>query len=367
MKQLMCCLLEGGYAIDHFCLGTQKHPFDRENYPEAWRQQMKVDGYMIDTRLSLFRGLKELFQGKSYNISRFDNAFVHEKLKRDVAANDYGIVLLESVFLAPYISTIRAASGVKIILRTHNVEHHLWEQRASRERNPLKRWALKRLASSLKKAEIAALSSVDKLFVISEEDASVFAQLGIETAMCFVPVAFDQYANETDYSNRNLFFLGAMNWQPNQEAVAHLTGVLFPALKSKISGIQLKIAGSFSVRKQAVDGIEYLGFVPDLRSFMQASGILVLPLVSGSGVRIKLLEAMALGVPIVTTRVGVQGIPAVESGVCSVETLQELEEVLLGIIASEALRREMGTKAYRFIQANYSVSSIANIIRASLV
>lgn len=366
MKQLMHCLLEGNYVIDHFCLGTQKHPYRKENYPEEWRQRITISGHNITTRLSIFQGIKHLVSRKSYNISRFNNKVVHEKLNQHLLANQYSTVLLESIFLAPYIPTIRKASSAKIILRTHNVEHHLWEQRASLEKNPIKKWLLTRLASDLKKEEIAALSSVDELFAISEEDAREFKQLGIATTITVVPVAFDQQKNRVDYSNKHLFFVGAMNWRPNQEALAQLINTIFPAIKSTISDITLKIAGSFSVQKKEVNGIEHLGFVADLALFMQTSGILVLPILSGSGVRIKILEAMALGVPILTTRVGLQGIPA-HSGVYSVETPHDFKEALSIIISSETLRREMGTKAYQFIQENYTTSSIFTIIRASIV
>ena len=365
MQQFLSCLLKAEIEFDHLCLATQKHPFKAENYPNSMTENLSISSRFIQTKIRVLPALKNLIQGKSYNISRFDSPDFHADLSAKLSAENFTHVVLESLYLTPYISTIRHHSKAKIIIRTHNVEHQIWEQYAANTFNPIKKWYLKRLACAMKTAEISNLNSVDLLATISNTDAETFRNLGIKTPMVTIPVAMEVQSKKTTFSTDNIFFLGSMNWQPNSEAVDWLVSSIFPALKKVIPEVCLNLAGSFMNGEFPSDketGIMNHGFVENSTDFMLAKGILVLPIQSGSGVRMKLLEALSLGIPVVTTAVGAQGINDF-STVYSAETEEEFVAKIAELLLSTEKQLLLGQKAFEYVAENYSTSTISHLIR----
>lgn len=365
MLQFLSCLLASEFDIKHICLSTHKHPFELVNYPESLQKKVSISSYSINTKIKVSEAIKHLFKSESFNISRFDSPEIHVELQSELTNGNYTHVILESLFLSPYIETIRDFSFAKIIVRTHNVEHKIWEQLAENTSNPLKSWYLKRLAKDLKKQELIHLNKVDLLATISNTDAEEFKNLGIETPIVAIPVAMDPQENLEDYTIKSLFFLGSMNWQPNVEAVKWLVNDIFPKIKAKIPETTLHIAGSFmngAFPTNKDNGIINHGFVEDSSLFMQVNGILVLPIQSGSGVRMKMLEAMSLGVPVVTTPMGAQGINDMNT-VCIAQSTEEFVEKTIKLLDSPEERAILGNNAFFYMEKNYSISTISKLIR----
>ena len=365
MQQFLSCLLKAEIEVDHLCLATQKHPFKAENYPNSLKENVSISSRFVQTKIQVLPALKNLIQGKSYNISRFDSPDFHADLSAKLSAENFTHVVLESLYLTPYISTIRKHSKAKIIVRTHNVEHQIWEQYAANTSNPIKKWYLKRLASAMKTAEISNLNAVDLLATISNTDAETFRNLGIKTPRVTIPVAMEVHSKKTTFSSDSIFFLGSMNWQPNSEAVDWLVSSIFPALKKVIPEVRLNLAGSFMNGKFPSDknaGIINHGFVENSTDFMLTKGILVLPIQSGSGVRMKLLEALSLGIPVVTTAIGAQGINDFSTVYCA-ETEEEFVAKIAELLLSTKKQLLLGQKAFEYVAENYSISTISHLIR----
>ena len=365
MQQFLSCLLKAEIEVDHLCLSTQKHPFKAENYPNSLKENVSISSRFVQTKIQVLPALKNLIQGKSYNISRFDSPDFHADLSAKLSAENFTHVVLESLYLTPYISTIRKHSKAKIIVRTHNVEHQIWEQYAANTSNPIKKWYLKRLASAMKTAEISNLNTVDLLATISNTDAETFRNLGIKTPRVTIPVAMEVHSKKTTFSSDSIFFLGSMNWQPNSEAVDWLVSSIFPALKKVIPEVRLNLAGSFMNGKFPSDknaGIINHGFVENSTDFMLTKGILVLPIQSGSGVRMKLLEALSLGIPVVTTAIGAQGINDFSTVYCA-ETEEEFVAKIAELLLSTEKQLLLGQKAFEYVAENYSISTISHLIR----
>ena len=365
MQQFLSCLLKAEIEVDHLCLATQKHPFKAENYPNSLKENVSISSRFVETKIRVLPALKNLIQGKSYNISRFDSPDFHADLSAKLSAENFTHVVLESLYLTPYISTIRKHSKAKIIVRTHNVEHQIWEQYAANTSNPIKKWYLKRLACAMKTAEISNLNTVDLLATISNKDAETFRNLGIKTPRITIPVAMKVHSKKTTFSSESIFFLGSMNWQPNSEAVDWLVSSIFPALKKVIPEVRLNLAGSFMNGKFPSDknaGIINHGFVENSTDFMLTKGILVLPIQSGSGVRMKLLEALSLGIPVVTTAIGAQGINDLSTVYCA-ETEEEFVAKIAELLLSTEKQLLLGQKAFEYVAENYSISTISHLIR----
>jgi glycosyltransferase involved in cell wall biosynthesis len=368
MAEMLKCLLDCGYDIDHIALSTFKHNFNKANYPEEIRNKITVKGVCIDTRVKPFAALKALLSGKSLNISRFESKTVHYEIKALLSEKNYDLIFLESLYTTPYIDMIRAYSKGKIILRTHNVEHALWEQRYRTLNIGIKKWYIGKLARDLKKYEEKTLQTVDKLLSISSTDTLFFATLVKSEKVSTIPVSLEQNTRAIDDSLQSIFFVGSMNWYPNVEAVKILIEKIFPKVRSVLPKVELHLAGSFMhdlFSSQPNKGIFNHGYVENIDRFMTSNGIMVLPILSGSGVRIKILEAMALGVPIITFPEGASGVET-SDGLKIVACEEEMISAIIALLQNDKQRMELGNKAWECVHSNLSHTEIVKKLRHEL-
>ena len=360
MQAMMELLLASNLPMTHFCISTEKHPFNSSEYPIEITEKCKVKHFNTKTRPTIFGFIKSFFKGDSYNISRFYNPELSVAINSFIADKDV-IVVLESIFLAPYLTQLKQHKNIRVFIRTHNIEHDLWQQKSEETQNFFKKWSYTYLANRLKNEEITAFNLADELFPLTENDAESIRSLGVTTKTTVVPIPFKTEGKRTDYSQSNLFFIGAMNWEPNITAVQLLKESIYPTLKLRFPELTLKLAGSFSDKIAPKEGIEHLGFVADLEAFYNCNGILVAPITAGSGVRVKLLEAMSYGVPIVTTEMGALGIP-VNDGLIIAETTEALITEVAQLIISAEKRQSLGQHAQHFIQQHYSFSTVLTTV-----
>lgn len=362
MNQFLKCLLEAGYEVKNLTISTQKHPFSIDNFPKKLRSIIHPENTYIYTSINALEALKYLFKKGSYNIDRFTNTNFKNQIKNYILHHDVDLIVIESVYLAGYISTIRKSCSAKILLRTHNVEFMIWDRLAKNQSSFLKRFYFKKLAKDLKVAELSILKKVDGIACITKQDKTIFKDLGITTPMTTIPVAIDHNEGVCNYSINTFYHLGSMNWNPNIEAVKWLIDSIFPSIKKQLPDAKLILGGSFMPKEFQSDeskGIEVAGYVENIDEFMTSKGILLAPLKSGSGVRIKLLEGMSLGVPVVTTTTGAEGIDG-ESGVdlYIANNEEEFVKYAIELSKSEEKRATLGTNAKLLIEKNYHIKSV---------
>jgi glycosyltransferase involved in cell wall biosynthesis len=226
------------------------------------------------------------------------------------------VIQLEGPYVGHYLAEIRNLSRATVSLRAHNVEHLIWKKKAENEKSALKRVYLRNMASRLEKYEMNVARQVDCLVPISPADADYFGTHGGDQAMLTIPagLSIQNYPFSPLPSEPSIFFIGALDWLPNQEGLLWFLDKVFDRVYDKVSGLSFHVAGRNAPRqfekRLRHRGITYHGEVKDACKFMQAYRIMVVPLLTGSGIRIKILEGMALGRPVVTTQIGMDGIPA---------------------------------------------------------
>jgi glycosyltransferase involved in cell wall biosynthesis len=215
--------------------------------------------------------------------------------------------------MTPYILTIRQNSSAKIVLRSHNLEHLIWERLANSTGNKAKKIYLKHLASKLKKYEKRTINEVDGIAAISFEDTERFKKFKCQVPIVTIPFGIDlekyQPLQQQTNSPLRLFHIGAMDWEPNKEAVNWLLDDIWPSLSTE--NIELNLAGKKMPRyilDQADQKLIVHGEVEDAIAFIKNHDILIAPLLSGSGMRVKIIEAMGCGKTVITTAVGAEGI-----------------------------------------------------------
>ena len=359
MHNFLNCLIETKVTIKHFSLSTHKHPFSKDNYPEEITKKTSPEGLYIDTRVKLKSAFLNLFSKRSYNVKRFYSKEVEKTLIEHLQGNNYDKIIVETIFLAPYLKIFIKYSKAKVIVRSHNIEFKIWEKLSANENKTLKKWYLSKLAKNLKREEIHFLSKVDNILTLSIDDEKELKKLGIKTKIDSIPVAITTHQSNKNYHNSNFYHIGAMNWKPNIEAVEILTKSIFPAITNKIEDAKLILAGSFMEKMEDENGIIYKGFVEDINEFISEQGILLAPILSGSGVRIKILESMACGTPVITTTLGAEGISAKSGKVLYIAKNQkEFVNFAIELASSFEKRKEIGNNARQFILEKHNKTSI---------
>lgn len=367
-------LLHLGFNVKNLTIETGKHPFRLADFPEALRHIIAPEAVFVDTAIRAGDALLSLFRKDSYNVSRFYSPAFEKAIIDEVKQGSYGLVILESVYTLPHLPAIRQHFDGKVIVRTHNVEHRIWERLAAEEKNVFKRVFLRKLAKDLKNYEIAHLPLTDGIAAISDDDLSQFGKLGIKTPMRTIPVSMELSGNaDFDYpasqaGKHDFFFLGAMNWQPNIEAVDLLLQEIFPKISEQLPEARLHLAGSFmpdALKNLRQPGVVVHGKVASAHDFMTAHGILLVPMRSGSGIRIKILEALANGVPVIGTTVGFEGIPVKhEVHGLRCDAVIDIAQAAVRLSNDPALAASLGKNGREMVLSTYSQKNVSNTLLA---
>lgn len=359
IKNISLGFLNNKVDLSIISVATEKHPFVESEFPDGFIERTKYESVFVDTRINIVDAFSVLVTSDNYNVSRFFSADFDKVLKSTLENNSFDIIHLESLFLTPYLHTIRKYSKAKIVLRSHNLEHLIWERLANLEGNKAKKVYLKHLASRLKKYEKQVLNDVQAIAAISSEDTNRYNQL-----KCKVPLKTSHFGIDLELYNPvyskpkaslKLFHIGSMDWSPNIEAVNWFLDDIFPKL-SKLN-CQLSLAGKNMpkyILKQKSIKLKVTGYVNSASEFIADNDVMIVPLLSGSGMRIKIIEAMAIGKTVITTKVGLEGIAA-EHGkhVLIANTTKEFKKEIEKLIDNPELVEIIGRNARSLIENNY--------------
>ncbi len=363
-------LRRAGASVDLLSMNTTKHWVDPDSIPPDFDHYGRIRLIAVDNRLRWQDALVSLVKGESYHISRFIQSAYREALREMLAAEAYDIVLIESVHLMPYASVVKVHSQARVVLRAHNVEYLIWERVTQQEKNPLKRSYLKILTRQLRRYEESALGQADLLVPISPEDGRIFRQSGYAGRMHVSPVGMElsrfSYTACQGAGLNELRFIGSLDWIPNQEGMRWLLETVWPQVRRRYSDTIIYIAGRHApawLRKLHGTDIRVMGEVPSSREFLSGGELMIVPLLSGSGIRVKILEAMALGRVVITTQIGIEGIPAVDKVHCLIaHTPEEIVAAIVYCRENPERVISMSREARRFIEQHYDADEIARAL-----
>jgi len=310
-------LHKAGNQITCMALNTNKHAYPVQEIPSELGEAIRFIGIDCDTSirpLALLGNL--LFSREPYIAKRFNIKAFRMELRKILKEESFDVIQMEGPYPGQYLDLIRNTSRARVSLRAHNVEHLIWERQALHERSPLRKGYMNNTAKRLKHYELKLAKSVDILVPISEPDASCFGDNGIHVPRLTIPAGLNMnnYPFTELPDGHSVCFIGALDWLPNQEGLLWFLRNVFDRLLSAMPELKLHVAGRNAPghfeKKLKHPAIQYHGEVENAMNFIRSHRIMVAPLLTGSGIRIKILEAMALGRPVVTTTAGIEGIPA---------------------------------------------------------
>lgn len=357
--QLLNDLLSLKDEIKHLSISTDKHPFDRDKYPAYIRQKTAPDHVKLDTRTRPWKAFLTIFRKKSYHFERFRSVEFESKVRSCFDQNT--LLIIDSLYAGAIIEHLTEEEMQRVVLRSHNVEFEIWERQANCCSNPLKRWALKKLTANLKRQECSLVSKVKSVWAISTTDQQKLSEFNKNTSL--IPVSIEPKEIKVDYSVNGIFHVGSPEWKPNEEALEALID-LHKQLLQEFPTLELNLFGK-DVERYANRGVKAHGFVEDLAQEASKAGILITPIKSGSGIRIKILEMMALGIPVVTTSLGAQGIEHGKHIVIAKNT-SDLLEMIKKMLNDRDLRESTGTLAQAYVSEHHSPKHVQQLIQISL-
>ena len=349
--------------IDYVTLSTHKHPFIPAAFDQATTDKVTFQGIPIDTKIKLIPALVSLLSNKSYHTKRFYHSHVAQILLARLNSKNYDVIIFESLYAAIYTPIIRSVFKGKICYRSHNLEFRIWSDLARNERNPLKAWYIRQLAKTLKTEEINSWNQVNLILPISKNDADFMKEF-TKTTVRYFPSSMPDNKRDVNKSIQRVCFLGSFDWEPNLEAVKWFIDTILPIIALDFPQIEFHIAG----RKSTEIPIEYRkssvvihGFVEDPLQFIAENGIFVAGLQSGSGIKMKILEAMSIGAPCVLTNKAAEGL-TVESIMPVHNNTESFISDIRELLNNENQRSVRGELGKQFIQANFSTELVNKIL-----
>jgi glycosyltransferase involved in cell wall biosynthesis len=352
---------EAGVELTMAALNTEKHFIDYDTLPEHVKAMADIHLTYIDNRIKAQDALLNLFSKRSYHVDRFISDEFEKQLIDICKSKEFDVIVFESIFVAPYLAAIRANSKAPCVLRQHNIEYKIWENLAQHQGNIIKHSYLRLLASRLKKYELSMLNQFDGITVFTQTDFDTMC-----TDNCKIPVGIFPFGVNTEkliINNENLempslFHLGSMDWLPNQEAMNWFIQEVWADISLDYPTLHFYLAGrNFPVEfydYNNQNNIRILGEIESAMQLMNEKAIMVVPLFSGSGIRVKIMEGMALGKCIVSTSLGAQGIDAVDGEhILIANTADEFKEKIEYLLKNISEIERIGDNATNLVRLNY--------------
>lgn len=366
------------HDVSLFCLVNEELSLNYFNSIEsAIEQANKVFGemcknvYFLPSRGKKSKKLnliKSLFSLKSYSQCCLDIESISQCITDILSRDKFDFVHLDTVSLIIFRDLFKSK---KITMNHHNVESLMMERRASEQKNWIIKIVCKIDAMKIRRLEKISAEVACMHFVCSDLDGDRLRSMFSEVAVVTIPNGIDCKSVVTNRSvfSRSLLFIGGLDWYPNADAVKFLLDEIFPLVLAKLPDLSLDIVGKnppieiVNMAKK-FSGVRLHGFVSDIVPFYQSAWLYICPIRDGGGTKLKVLDAMANGVPLLVHPVAIEGIDAVSGEhYFSASTPQEFTDLIVRLskMPSSEIER-VGEKARELIFSKYDYDQIGRML-----
>lgn len=305
-----------------------------------------------------------VFSKRPYVLDRYRSAAWREAIQRH--SLDADVVVCD--FLTPALNFNGLRPSCPVVLFQHNIESQIWKRLADTARQPLKRVYLTMQYQRMWRAEKDLSQWFDGIVTVSPEDSAFCtSSYGLQRVLGDVPTGVDVDAFQPPNHLTKapvIGFLGSMDWMPNMDGVQWFVREVLPKVREQIPQIRLKIIGRNpppSIRALATDpSIEVTGTVPDVQPHVHGCRVIAVPLLAGGGTRIKIFEAMAMGIPVISTTVGAEGLPVTHGSEIEIaDGVEAFARGTLKLLADSECVVSMAMRARVLMEHSYSWRSAA--------
>jgi glycosyltransferase involved in cell wall biosynthesis len=318
-----------------------------------------------------FNRLRALGSLLPYGAWRHRSAAMRSTMARALAADPYDLVICDDVY---NFKNLPRPSRVPVLLNKHDITHVILQRYLAYERNPLKRGYGWLEYAKLRRWEAHACAASAGVLACSECDRDLLQQVSPSARLAVVPNVIDvmKYVPASEDDGRTVLFVGALDWFPNQDAVTFFGTEILPRLRAIAPDAVFRVVGRHpteEIRRRfaGVSGMEFTGMVPDVRAELAKAAVCVVPLRIGSGTRLKILEAGAMEKPVVSTRIGAEGLNLRDGAeILLADEPHQFAEAVAGLLAAPSRRSAVGGRARGRVEREYSLAALRVALRQAL-
>lgn len=334
--------------------------------------QLHIKSMRVNTEITLWGIFNNLFSSGSYHVTRFYNKKFEDKLIQILTERRFDVVQLEGVFMAVYLPIIRKYAPRSIVsLRAHNVEYKIWERWLTHNRG-ITNFYMRIQNRRLKKFEETISKQVDCILPISDVDSKEFIQMTknpakVHTIHFGIKVSGLRRFSNFHYGKKKIVYVASFDWLPNRQGLDWFLTQVWPHVLKLSSDTEFHVAGRglpARLLKNPPKNVFFHGEISSPIEFLLSGKISVIPLLSGSGVRIKLIEALGLGLPVVSTQMGAEGIDVVNGDhLLLADDPIEFAHAVCLLLDDEGIRMTLSYNARRLVEEKYQLETIASTLR----
>jgi glycosyltransferase involved in cell wall biosynthesis len=254
-----------------------------------------------------------------------------------------------------------------VLLFEHNVEHMIWRRLQTIETRAARRLLLAIEARKMRHYEAWACARAKLTVAVSEADQAALAADAPGATIRAIPTGVDTSfftPNGKPEAATALVFTGSMDWYPNEDAIVHFIEAILPAIRREVPSVSLAVVGRNPTERVraagAAAGAQVTGTVSDVRPYVAAAAVYVVPLRVGGGTRLKIFEALSMGKAVVATSVGAEGLPVVPGRhFLRADSPGEFAHAVVALLKDPARRRALGAEGRRLVEEHYSWAQVA--------
>lgn len=333
-----------------------------EIIPSPSRSSTKISG--------LSGRLLSLLSSLPYGAMRLRSKVFREKIERWLRRESFDAVICDDIYIAP---NLNCPGTVPLILNKHGIGAVVLERFLLNERNPLKRLYAQLELQKTRSWEAKVSSNAALILTCSAEDCSELRKICPAAKVAIVPNVIDigEYTPSSVPSNHTIVFVAYLGWYPNQDAVEFFVHQVMPSLRELIPDVRFIAAGrnppeEFQERLSQSPGVEFTGTVPDIRPIVASAAVSVVPLRIGTGTRLKILEASAMGRPVVSTSIGAEGLNF-EDGkeIVIADEPEKMAREIAGLLADNCRASRIAAAARLRVKQDYSLAALEQSIKSA--
>lgn len=310
-------------------------------------------GFYVDLTRNLLTRLP-------YFIMKYESAEMRRQISEHAARGEVDVIVCD--FLMPSVNLPHVLPCATVLFQ-HNVEAMIWKRHFEIQKNPLKKVYLHEQWRKAFAFEREMCRRFDQVAAVSQEDCETMRREYGIWEVSDVPTGVDtdyfHWSGAEERELYNLVFTGSMDWLPNDDAMKFFIREVLPLIKRRVPEVTLTVVGrkpySHLLEMTKRDpSVTITGRVEDVRPYMAGASAYIVPIRIGGGTRLKIYEAMAMGMPVISTTVGAEGLPVGnERELLLADTPREFAEAVVRVLTNQTLARELGKRAARLVREQF--------------
>lgn len=341
-----------GHEVYLFCLETNKHTLNLNKESESFIHKKLITHSLNPNSLSQW--ISAWIRPNPIQIGRFYNQSIEAKLNKFLEQHSIDLIIYQGLAMTLYGANI----PITKFYRVHNIESKLWQDLFQNSKKMIQKWGYYFVSKSLKSYENQQLSHISTSISLSDDERSYFKEYYPNKSIC-IPIFLNQpYSQNYDVNQEGILFMGSLDWKPNIEGLNWFLENIYPA----ISEIPLTIAGKGNFQPpRKFNRIKVISNFNSSENLMANHRMMIVPLLSGAGIRIKIMEGMHFGIPILSTTIGASGIKYSDSSIILENEAKNWIQTIRTLYSNHEHLKELSTKGKASFRQYYSLEVIQKL------